>query len=121
MPDRNKVIKDLEEIKEYTREKAKDLGSRKCRMLDKIGNAITLLKEQEDCIRILTSDLEDLQKEHEKLLDKKIPLITNGQEVVRCKECKHWRQNTEFCGRWSVGNVAQHTPPDWFCADGERR
>ena len=42
-------------------------------------------------------------------------------EVVRCKDCKHWRQNAEFCGRWSVGNVAQHTPSDWYCADGERK
>ena len=41
-------------------------------------------------------------------------------DIVRCKDCKHWRQNAEFCGRWSVGNVAQHTPSDWYCADGER-
>ncbi len=48
-------------------------------------------------------------------------IAPGNKEIIRCKECKYWRQNTEFCGRWSVGNVAQHTPPDWFCADGERR
>lgn len=47
MSDMDKVIKDLEEIKEYIREKAKDLGSRKCRMLDKVDDAIAMLKEQE--------------------------------------------------------------------------
>lgn len=50
-----------------------------------------------------------------------IALLKEQETVVRCKDCKHWRQNTEFCGRWSVGNIAQHTPPDWYCADGERR
>lgn len=58
--------------------------------------------------------------------DKCIPIYDSsidGEriELVRCKDCKYWRQNTEFCGRWSVGNVARHTPPDWFCADGERK
>ena len=47
MPDREKVIKGLEEVKEYIREKANDIGSRKCRMLDKVDDALALLKEQE--------------------------------------------------------------------------
>lgn len=42
-------------------------------------------------------------------------------ELVRCKDCKYWRTNTEFCMRWSVANVAHHTPPNWYCADGERK
>ena len=50
-----------------------------------------------------------------------LELLKEQEAVVRCKDCKYWRQNTEFCGRWSVGNAAQHTPPDWYCADGERR
>lgn len=88
-------------------------------------DAIALLKEQEDSIRILTSDLEDLQKEHEKLLDKKIPLITNGQEVVRCKDCKHGRKSIKrmindeqfYWCKWSKGL----RDGVWFCADGKKK
>ena len=40
-------------------------------------------------------------------------------ELVRCKNCKHWRPNTEFCELWTVGFIAHHTPPEWFCADGK--
>lgn len=88
-----------------------------------IRKAIRLLKEQDDCIRILTSDLEDLQKEHEKLLDKKIPLITQGQEVVLCKDCVYWdKGHTEECiNSDSVCFYNGWCKPDWFCADGERK
>lgn len=44
----------------------------------------------------------------------------NHGELVRCKDCEYWRTNTEFCMRWSVANVAHHTPPNWFCADGKK-
>ena len=54
-------------------------------------------------------------------IDEGAELLKEQETIVRCKDCKYWRQNTEFCGRWSVGNVARHTPLDWFCADGERR
>ena len=87
--------------------------------------ALALLKEQEDSTRILTGDLEDLQKEHERLLDKKIPLITNGQEVTYCKDCVRWipgviTDNDDFIpprcrrnsGVWSA---------DEFCSNAERR
>ena len=78
-------------------------------------DALELLKEQDDEIKILHSDLNDLQKEHDKLLDKKIPLITNGQEVVRCKDCKHWWYGN-YCDKHGKGQDIA----DWFCADGER-
>ena len=43
-------------------------------------------------------------------------------EVVRCKDCKHWAENTQFCGELSCsGFIVHRTPPEWFCADGERR
>lgn len=82
-------------------------------------DAIVLLKEQKDSIRILISDLEDLQKEHDKLLDKTIPLITNGQEVVRCKDCKHWSE--EFDRNCLKRSGWFRTTPDWFCADAEHK
>ena len=42
-------------------------------------------------------------------------------ELVRCKDCKYWQTNTQFCTRWSAPFATQHTSPDWFCADGERK
>ena len=45
--DREKVIKDLLEVREYIARKGHDLASRKCRMMDKITDALSLLKEQE--------------------------------------------------------------------------
>lgn len=44
-------------------------------------------------------------------------------EVVRCKDCKHWHSNTEFCGIWSFNfqNIAQRTLRDDYCSRAERR
>lgn len=41
--------------------------------------------------------------------------------VVRCKDCKHWHSNTEFCGIWSFQNIAQRTLSDDYCSRAERR
>lgn len=46
-------------------------------------------------------------------------LFKEQPEIVRCKDCKYWRPNTEFCGRWTFGWIAHRTPPNWYCADGE--
>ena len=43
------------------------------------------------------------------------------REVVRCKDCKYWHNNTEFCDLWSVPNVAQHTYANGYCFRAERR
>ena len=39
-------------------------------------------------------------------------------EVVRCKDCKHWHDGITTTCDINHGNGY---PPDWFCADGERR
>lgn len=42
--------------------------------------------------------------------------------VVRCKECKYWRSNTQFCAKWSYGGfISQRTLPNDFCSCGERK
>ena len=46
MADREKVIKWLEDVREYIRT-SKDIGQRKVRMMDKVTNAIELLKERD--------------------------------------------------------------------------
>jgi len=38
-------------------------------------------------------------------------------ELVRCKDCKHYRQATCSAG----AGIAYPPPDDWFCADGEKR
>ena len=38
-------------------------------------------------------------------------------ELVRCKDCKHWRKATCSAG----AGLAFPPPEDWFCADGEKR
>lgn len=116
MPDIEKVINQIDvdiQRAERTGEMLVYVG------LKTAKDALAQLKEQEDSIRILISDLEDLQKEHDKLLDKKIPLITNGQEVVRCKDCKHWSE--EFDRNCLKRSGWFRTTPDWFCADGEHK
>lgn len=47
----------------------------------------------------------------------------DATEVVRCKDCKYWHSNTEFCGIWSFQfqNVAQRTLSDDYCSRAERR
>ena len=88
-------------------------------------DALALLKEWEQGYANLLADYEDLQKEHEKLIDKKIPLITQGQEVIRCKDCRFYE--TDSCGNGCCGNISGicaeivFVKPDWFCADGEKR
>ena len=42
-------------------------------------------------------------------------------EVVRCKDCKYWHSNTEFCDVWSLANIAQRTLADDYCSRGERK
>ena len=38
-------------------------------------------------------------------------------EVVRCKDCAHYRKDTCSAG----AGMAFPPPGDWFCADGEKR
>ena len=48
MPDRKEVaIQDLKLVYEYIRKEVHDIASRKCRMMDKVNDALALLKEQE--------------------------------------------------------------------------
>lgn len=40
------------------------------------------------------------------------------QELVRCKDCKHYKPKSFF--ECSLHGACQ-PKPDWFCADGERK
>ena len=42
-------------------------------------------------------------------------------QVVRCKDCKYWHENTQFCGFFSEFNVAHRMPANAYCCCGERK
>lgn len=45
-------------------------------------------------------------------------------EVVRCKDCKWWErdyQSRYHSDERPCNIVGMETPPEWYCADGERR
>ena len=42
-------------------------------------------------------------------------------EVIRCKDCKHWRANTQFCSVFSSLNIAHRMPPEGYCSEAERK
>ncbi len=45
-----------------------------------------------------------------------------GQDLVRCRDCKYWHSNTEFCDKFSHGGfIAQRMLADDFCCRGEVR
>jgi len=87
MPDREKVIKGLE----------------CCEKANNCGNC----PYDGECAKrgfALTRDAIVLLREQE-------------PEIVRCKDCKHYDQDTQSCNNGLDGIFL----PDWFCADGERR
>ena len=126
MPDRDKVIKEFEEICKYT------MRPHEFRVLNDV---LTLLKEQQEQIWELQDQVEyltDKLKEQKFFVDKS-GKITPLPVVVRCKDCKWWDKkddaNYGYChackhgyysDHWEIG-IYRTYKGDWFCADGERR
>ena len=113
MADREKVIKELEEVKEYIRTRSNGSGSKICRLMDVCNAAIILLKEQAQQINEISDEYIDLGREMAKL-----------PKVVLCKDCKHGEKPPTFQYypeiTWCNKHSTSHND-DWFCADGERR
>ena len=47
-----------------------------------------------------------------------------GRELIRCKDCKHWRSNGDFprgeyCTRFQGSGYVWHSIPDDFCSLAE--
>ena len=49
-------------------------------------------------------------------LNDAITMLKEQPEIVRCKDCIHYRKDTCSAG----AGIAFPPPDDWFCADGER-
>ena len=62
----------------------------------------------------------------EQLREDALALLKDQPEIVRCKDCKWYKEGYDINEKWFSrcnGSVRTygHTNPDWFCADGERR
>lgn len=118
--------------KDVQTEEQIDLGGIEC-VAVLHDDALELLKEYKELLKSyvemrddisnLTAENEQLMKEHAQLVDKYVPLVTDRQEIVRCKDCKH--ASLDMCcthpTEWSNEESRNHCNPEWFCADGERR
>lgn len=99
MPDRGKVIYDIERCISHVPDACRD-----CSHFD---------HAQDDCIHCM-----------EDLLGEAMELLKDQPEFVRCKDCKYCyyasnripSEQTHACEKHGT-NVTQ----DWFCADGERK
>lgn len=43
------------------------------------------------------------------------------QELIRCKDCKYWSANTQFCAMFSGLCTAHRMPPNGYCSEAERK
>lgn len=43
------------------------------------------------------------------------------QELIRCKNCKHWETESALFGKCELWHLCGVYGEDWFCADGERK
>ena len=99
MPDREKVIKDLDELYRLIYQSNVD-GE----ILGSLHDAIALLKEQEAKEQI-SDAIHETAKQFR-------------QAIVRCKDCKHGEPGA--CGDGVDCDGVWHND-DWFCADGEKK
>ena len=105
MYDKEKIIKNLKETREYIRTRGNEIASRKCRMMDYIDNAIALIEEL---------DKTKLDIAHE-IIQGSI-LMYRGRELVQCKNCKYYTEPDSHGDRCSKIHWSKNA--DWFCADG---
>ena len=52
-----------------------------------------------------------------KLILDVLNFLREQPEIVRCKDCKHYKDGTGMCALYHAHGCAE----TWFCADGERR
>ena len=107
MPDREKVIKGLEDIVDFF-EVMSVIENRCNELKQEAEDAIALLKEQEAKIEQLNRFVNGFSRD--------------AMPVVRCKDCalSHpWNDEEVQCRNRRISQV--YVKPDWYCADGERK
>lgn len=64
----------------------------------------------------------DVTEERYEVLPEDLKAYVDANRLVRCKDCKWWHTNTQFCDKFSHGGfIAQRMLADDFCSFGERR
>ena len=49
-------------------------------------------------------------------------IIDRPQELVRCKDCKHFDKSFSYCATRGYCDISSiRHEDDWFCADGEKK
>lgn len=80
--------------------------------------------KREDALKIFSTSKENWKDYEAAACIAAIP-AADAVEVVRCKDCKHWRQSSieKSLGLCVFGrlNVRANAYDTFFCADGERR
>ena len=108
--DREKVIKDLDELYRLIYQSNVD-GE----ILGSLHDAIALLKEQEDLGKELENAIELIHKKNERIEK----LLKEQEAVVRCKDCKDFEPDGIYTMCYRHNGLSPNE--DWFCADGEKR
>lgn len=128
MPDSEKVIKELEGLRDICNAKSNmAIGKGKIAWAghaNAVDDAFTLLKEQE----AKTKHCNDIALEYAKEVFRLQTLLKEQPEIVQCKDCKHIEHmytldelNGKKCYVCRKHSFTGQRDEDWFCADGERR
>ena len=89
--------------------------------VDSIAEAIDMAIEALSSAEVQAKCIAEIKVDAEDIYTRITGLVADKVDVVRCKDCKHWHSNTEFCGIWSFQNIAQRTLSDDYCSRAERR
>lgn len=91
------------------------------------------IKRLQDSLKVIngwccrTDSLDDPIANVERAVEDALELLKESEPVVRCKDCKWWKDYTcenDFVLRqiYDCGCYPDfHTDSEWFCAEGERR
>lgn len=102
MADRESVIRDLRYVKTFGR------VTNTPHLTEIAESALELLREQEQIITSLKADLQETLK-----------VVSEQSNVIRCKDCKHWKRNTEVKNFGYCYLSSKVRGEEWFCANGE--
>ena len=103
---REDAIKTLEQLKDNEEGSLWDEGVDAC---------INDIKRHVPSVELPTKCIAEIKFDDDKLHEIVDDMLT------RCKDCKYWKSNTEFCEFWSAMNVAQRTCKNDFCSYGKRK
>jgi len=83
------------------------------RITSVMKDSLVLLIEQQGYIDAFN----EVNEQNNRLYDKINKLLSEQPQIVRCKDCKHWK------GKTCYNRIIPCPQPDadWFCADGEKR